>query len=698
MNFVIFIMSHLYIRIICLPIKAKIRINNLFEHTKNNYIKEIINKNNFNSLNNIINKHIQKKKSDNEKTLTQLNFESTNFLKRKINEDDSTSDENSEEEIIEEIINNSSKQYYNESNNNINLSIIRYGSGSSTSSQVFIDLSECIIILQNYLSLNSSFYILQIEIEREDEVVNQFEYSIFLSNGTELNLTLCSGAKVNISVSINKSLVENYEQAYDIFNKYGYDIYNINDPFYNDICTFFTSEYGTDVTLEYRKKYYYKNISFCEENCSYINFNYLLNSVTCQCNIKQIINLNHSNFNYSSFSKVEKKFSNKFSFQIYKCFKSVFSISRLKKNIGSYIIIGFLIIEVFLLFLFCGVGLIPTLQLFEIILRKQTINKDMMIKKIDGSTSNINFMGNNNINRSVKDLNTISQNEKILIKENISKNNSMNIIKIKEKEVIKNNDSYNEINSKKLFKYSKNIIKGSSNIIKTIIEEKKTLNNKNKSMTDFELNTLSFKEVIIYDKRNFINVYCSQIKYAQLFIFTFFASNDGNARIIKLFLFIFYFSMIIFINSFFFDLKNINELYTKKKKVDYLYDLKNPIIYSFIGGFFFLFFKFLALNNIKKFIRDIKQFNKQFCIAKTQIGIFFILQFIFLFGFWYFISLFCSIYYNSQYFLIYKCGISFITYMIFPFFSVLISVIFRLIGIKKQIPIIYYIGRIIVLF
>ena len=62
MNFVIFIMSHLYIRIICLPIKAKIRINNLFEHTKNNYIKEFINKNNFNSLNNIVNKHIQKKK------------------------------------------------------------------------------------------------------------------------------------------------------------------------------------------------------------------------------------------------------------------------------------------------------------------------------------------------------------------------------------------------------------------------------------------------------------------------------------------------------------------------------------------------------------------------------------------------------------------------------------------------------------
>jgi hypothetical protein len=67
-------MIHLYIRIICIPIKAKIRINNLFEHTKNNYIKEIINKNNFNSLNNIINKHIQKKKRDNEKTLTKLNF------------------------------------------------------------------------------------------------------------------------------------------------------------------------------------------------------------------------------------------------------------------------------------------------------------------------------------------------------------------------------------------------------------------------------------------------------------------------------------------------------------------------------------------------------------------------------------------------------------------------------------------------
>jgi hypothetical protein len=67
---------------------------------------------------------------------------------------------------------------------------------------------------------------------------------------------------VNITTSINKTLVENYEKAFNIYNKYGYDIYNVEDPFYIDICSIFTSDNDTDVALDDRKKDHYLNTSF----------------------------------------------------------------------------------------------------------------------------------------------------------------------------------------------------------------------------------------------------------------------------------------------------------------------------------------------------------------------------------------------------------------------------------------------------
>ena len=394
--------------------KSKLYINNSFDQINYLYDNKTQIKNNFTTFNNIPYNNVIKHDNNYSIILSKNSFflSSKKNILRNIeesesdttNENDDTDEDSNEEIIFEEIKNNASEYYHNHSNiHNLSLSIIKFGNTSSSSSNFYLDISECESLLKELELINttSSLYILQIEIYREDEVVNQFEYSIYLSNGTKVNLTLCSGTKVNITTSINKTLVENYEKAFNIYNKYGYDIYNVEDPFYIDICSIFTSDNDTDVTLDDRKKDYYLNISFCEENCSYINFDYYTASVTCQCNIKEDIDLNYSNFNYLNFTKVKTNYFEKFNFKIYKCYNQVFSIERLKGNIGSYIIICFLIIEIVLLFLFCGVGLIPSYELVQIILRKQTPIDELILKKIDISTSNINFIGNNNLNLSV---------------------------------------------------------------------------------------------------------------------------------------------------------------------------------------------------------------------------------------------------------------------------------------------------------
>ena len=47
----------------------------------------------------------------------------------------------------------------------------------------------------------------------------------------------------------NQKLIENLQRL-------GYDVFDINSPFYNDFCTKYTTEEGTDMTLADRKKIY----------------------------------------------------------------------------------------------------------------------------------------------------------------------------------------------------------------------------------------------------------------------------------------------------------------------------------------------------------------------------------------------------------------------------------------------------------
>ena len=54
----------------------------------------------------------------------------------------------------------------------------------------------------------------------------------------------------------------------------GYDLFNLNDSFYNDICSTYTTQDGTDLTLLDRKKIIYDkntNISMCQEGCILLN-------------------------------------------------------------------------------------------------------------------------------------------------------------------------------------------------------------------------------------------------------------------------------------------------------------------------------------------------------------------------------------------------------------------------------------------
>ena len=77
-------------------------------------------------------------------------------------------------------------------------------------------------------------------------------YEVFNpDNFDKLDLSLCEN-KIIINTPID--LDENAISIYEDLKKYNYNLFDPNDKFYTDICSLYTTNKGTDILLEQRKK------------------------------------------------------------------------------------------------------------------------------------------------------------------------------------------------------------------------------------------------------------------------------------------------------------------------------------------------------------------------------------------------------------------------------------------------------------
>ena len=81
---------------------------------------------------------------------------------------------------------------------------------------------------------------------------------------------------------INLENIQVYKDKYEVF-----DMFNARNEIYNNFCKDFITEYGTDLTYDYRRDYYFVNISqFCLNDSSiyYSGFNAKTTSIQCKAN------------------------------------------------------------------------------------------------------------------------------------------------------------------------------------------------------------------------------------------------------------------------------------------------------------------------------------------------------------------------------------------------------------------------------
>ena len=228
---------------------------------------------------------------------------------------------------------------------------------------------------------------------------------------------------------------------------------------------------------------------------------------------------------------------------------------------------------------------------------------------------------------------------------------------------------------------------------KTIIEKiKKTMKYK-----DEEKNELSYDLALLYDKRTFFQYYISLLKARHNLFFSFWNNNDYNSKIIKIDLFFTGFTVYYAVNALFYNDDTMHNIYVKKGSFDFEYQLPKIIYSSLISIIINKLLKFLALtnNNVLQLKRNrqshsINERGKRL-IKKINIKFifYFIISFVLLSFIWYYVSMFCVIYCNTQFHLIKDTLISYGLSLVYPFGIYLIPGFFRIPalsdpGIKKE--------------
>ena len=591
-----------------------------------------------------------------------------------------------------------------------------------------MDLGHCEDLLKqtNGIDLDTPLIILKFEKLTNIASEKNIQYEIFNPiNKTKMDLSICQSNPFNIYIPI--VLSEKTQNLYEDLADSGYNLFDINDPFYQDICSTYESENGTDVPLSDRKNDFYSaNETMCQINCNYSNYSFESAYLKCKCNVEND-NIDTDNIEkfsakmlYSSFYEV-LKYSN---FKIVKCYKLVFNINVLKKNYGSIIAIIFFACYLAFFVIYLLKGISP----FEIDTVKTIIEK----KKMSNNSKNndAKYMNTKDIKKKDEDVDIYNKKnndhkltkiQKTEIYNNRHKNNikqketnnpkkkknksKLNLIKINSKNYLVERDSRKAKSKTKIdksyFKLSSKSIstkrKMGSFLVKRNMNDSSKINNLNDSditkeekLDDYELNELEYLPAIELDKRPFSQIYWSTLKRNHIVLLTFFSWNDYNIYYIKFARFLFLISTDMALNVFFFTDDSMHKIYLNYGKYDFIQSIPQTIYTTAISQLIEVLLSYLSMTDKHiyqiKHLKDVKMkkiiiFQNLKCIKLKLIG-FFVFTFVFFAFYWYLISCFCAVYENTQVIFIKDSISTFFTGLVYPFILYLIPSSLRILALR----------------
>ena len=598
----------------------------------------------------------------------------------------------------------------------IQLSSLEEQKNSDNSNISSIDLGDCEGKLRSAYNLtdDEDLIIYKVDIKSEDLSNTYVIYEVYDSSLNQLNLSHCQDTKITISVPVQ--LEENFNTLVDSLTESGYDIFNEEDSFYNDICSTYTSANGADMLLSDRKTDIYSNIqnqTFCQTGCELESYNTTTKKAKCNCDV-ETETVTQVTANAESFSKKEiaesfyKTLTNS-NFQVLKCFKLIIDFEKIVKNYGEILMTVLFLIFLVLMIIYCIKGANSFYKIIYEIIETQKLyanakNKDNLLIYDQSSNSTSQFKVSKISYKDSKSKlneikNTPPKKGKKGSKSKKYKNKNKKTRKIyKQQETSKNKlnhtDNIKEKNDLNVKGKKKKIKDKVLNVDTEKTDENEMFGLYYKYLNDEEKNNIEYEKAVIYDKRSYFQYYFSLLKKKQLILFTFLPANDYNLIYVKIALFIVSFSLYFTINGFFFTDETMHDIYKDNGVFNILYQIPQILYSSIISSLINVLLKQLSLSEknileIKKLendknIQNNEKVRKIQKYLKVKLILFFVFSFLLMAFFWYFISCFCAVYINTQSILIKDTLISFATSMIYPFGLCLLPGIFRIPSLKSE--------------
>ena len=498
-----------------------------------------------------------------------------------------------------------------------------------------IDYDECLSKIIEYYGI---FYPIVTVVDIIGKVNNpSTKYAFFNPiNGVKLKTSFCK----NTFIGVKKRIFSLYiKDKYDWLSQQNIDFYNLNSPFYINICFHYKSYNNKDIILTDRIIEYFPNSTLCEDDCEYKGTNLSSLTVRCECKYNDInynlintnileddmIKQNRDELLNNMLKKIEKHTSIKN--HVWSCYKNIIIFKYFISNIGGDFVIILFLIQIICFILLIYNDYLNKLIKFILIVTNLYVNyrkRKNKIRKNDYHQNNKMDSKNKNRIRDEKEKtknnlkttpentkekkykkeknNNFSKLKKIEMKEKVNISSSMDISKRTLENV--NKEPKNIENKKEINKRKNSII--TLNSINYLYK----LNNNGDNFTEKDMkkylstspDEMDFHNALIKDKSSFCVFLLNKIVKKQIIINTFFIKDETIPIYLKLFLFTLYIDLYFLGNAMIYSQEEIRMLYHLNHK-EYLY----YFIERFIAKIFICF----TITNIINFVLELFLTEKQ---------------------------------------------------------------------------------------
>ena len=423
-----------------------------------------------------------------------------------------------------------------------------------------IDFGDCYEKVREYYNITQNL-IIAIADKKVKNNPSTFYLFFHPVSGIKLDAgKICENETIKVNENILSMLDENSDnyELQTALTKQGINIFDLNDPYFKDICYDFENPKKRDIALKDRVKESYVNVTLCDEGCINTGIDMKNNVAKCDCKFNDVTDNDLIHENAALEYVVGEIFDliNSSNIMVLKCYK--YLLKNLKKSKGGLIILILYIICIICTSIFLTLELNKIKRYIFTLTEKFTsflANFSQVIKffpprkslknkssrsiakkfEIKQEENNKNDLRNNHKRSTMIPFNQNSKNQTISKDILISKARKSQLLDIKE---IPQEEKYNPY-----------------------IEEGKRLKRYFKTYLETSLDEMEFDDAIKRDQRSFCRYFCDILQEKQSIAYTFIATDPINTRMIKFILFLLNIDLYLIVNGLFFSETFISELY-----------------------------------------------------------------------------------------------------------------------------------------